>query len=202
MSPILSTYIPLLLLFTISFASNDIQTPLLEKKIPVKLYDYLIYPSNDKFKNCILPFLSSETLLKIYFHFRNLYPNVSIENFLPDSRFRLETTVIDLQKSYFVDLQKSYFAYIFKDEFSCFNPIIFENEFNFRTIALGCRDNNTEENSFYALSLSNKLFLFESYILPQNREVFVAFDDNFDNDGFTGTFPGYFFAAEKKRKEN
>jgi hypothetical protein len=203
MSAILSTYIPLLLLFTISFSSksqkHDIQKPFLENEIvqfipqpnPVKINDCLIYPSNDKFKNCILPFLSSEKLLKIYFYFRNLYPNVSIEKFLPDSRFRFETTVIDLQKFHFVDLQKSYFAYIFKDEFSCFNPIIFENELNYRTVTLGHRDNNTEENSFYVLSASNNLFPFES--LPKNRELFAAFDDNFDNDD-----DGHFFAAEKK----
>jgi len=199
MSAILSTYIPLLLLFTISFSSksqkHDIQKPFLENEIvqfifqpnTVELNDYFIYPSNDKFKNCILPFLSSEKLLKIYFHFRNLYPNKSIENFLPDSRFRFETTVIDLQKSYF--------AYIFKNEFSCFNPIIFENEQNYRTVTLGRKDNNTEEDSFYALSASNKIFPGETYILPQNRQVFVAFGDSFDNEGFERE---YFFAAEKK----
>jgi hypothetical protein len=209
MSATLLTYIPLLLLFMISFSSKSqkhhIQTPFSENEIvqfipqpnPVKLNDCLIYPSNDKFKHCILPFLSSEKLLKIYFHFRNLYPNVSIEKFLPDSRFRLETAVIDLQNSDFVDLQKSYFAYIFKDEFSFFNPIMFENEFDFRTVTLGRRDNNTEENSFYVLSSSNKLFPFESIILPKNREVFAAFDDNFFF--FDGRRIQYnYFGAEKK----
>ena len=151
MYPILSNYyIPLLLLFTISISSKN---PFLEHKIvpfipqallPVKLNDYFIYPSNDKFKNNILPFLSSEILLKIYFHFRknNLYPNISIEKFLPDSRFTEKTTVLDFQKSY-------YPAYIFKNEFSEFNPIILESEQDYRTVTLGRRDHNTE--AIYAL---------------------------------------------------
>jgi len=122
-------------------------------------------------KTAFFPFYLQKKLLKIYFYFRKLYPNVSIEKFLPDSRFRLETTVIDLQKSYFVDLQKSYFAYIFKDEFSFFNPIIFENEFDFRTLTLSRRDDNTEENSFYALSSSNKLFPFEQCSNLKNISV-------------------------------
>ena len=119
----------------------NIHTPILENQNlpfisqpnPVKLYDYFIYPSNDKFKNDILPFLSSEILLKIYFHFQTLYPSVSIEKFLPDSRFRVTTTVLDFQKSY-------YPAYIFKNEFSCFNPIVFDSEQqNYRIVTLGCR---------------------------------------------------------------
>ena len=161
MHVIFSSYIPLLLLFMISFSSKsqnyNIQEPFLENQIvafiaqptPIKLYGYFIYPSNDKFKNDILPFLSSEILLKIYFHFQNLYPNLSIEKFLPDSRFRLKTTVLDLEKSY-------YPAYIFKNEFSCFNPIIFDSEQNYRTVTLG-RPYNTEDGSIYVLYVCKKV---------------------------------------------
>jgi len=167
--------------------------PFIHQPNPVKLNDYFIYPSNDKFKNDILPFLSSEILLKIYFHFRNLYPNVRIENFLPDSRFRIETTVLDFQKSY-------YSAYIFKNEFSCFNPIIFNFEQDYRTVTLGRTDNNVKEDAIYALFPSNEIFAFQSYDLPQNQKVFAAFDDNFDNIPFHGRIShnSHFFTAEKK----
>ena len=195
MHVIFSSYIPLLLLFMISFSSKsqnyNIEEPFLENQIvpfiaqptPIKLYGYFIYPSNDKFKNDILPFLSSEILLKIYFHFQNLYPNLSIEKFLPDSRFRLKTTVLDLEKSY-------YPAYIFKNEFSCFNPIIFDSEQNYRTVTLG-RPYNTEDGSIYALFSSNTIYSFDSYDLPHNRNIFAAFD----------LYSEHFLAAEKNTQE-
>ena len=196
MHAMLSSYISLLLLFTMLFSSKSHRhetqkhfsenkiVPFIPQSTPVKLYDYFIYLSNDKFKNDILPFLSSEILLKIYFYFRNLDPNVSIKKFLPESRFRVKTTVLDLQKSY-------YPAYIFKNEFSCFNPIIFDPEQNnYRTVNLGRRDNNTEEDSIYALFLSNKIFSFESYDLYHNQKVFAAFDET-----------DHFFTAEQKIQE-
>jgi len=200
MPAILLKHIPLLLLFTISFSSKfypqEIKKPFLENEIvpfipqptSIKLNDFFIYPSNDKFKKNILPFLSSEILLKIYFYFRNFYPNVNIENFLPDSRFRAETIVLDFQNS-------RYSAYIFKNELSFFNPIIFENDQNYRTVTLGC---NTEEDSIYVLFPSNKIFSFQSYGVTQ--ALYVAFDDNFVDIPFQGRFSnnGNFCAAEEK----
>jgi hypothetical protein len=175
-----------------SYHHHGIETPFLKNKIVPLISQpnfndsrFLIYSSSDNFKNYILPFLSSEKLLKIYFHFLNLYPNVSIKKFLPDSRFRVKTTVLDLQKSY-------YPAYIFKNEFSCFNPIIFDSEQNnYRTVILGRRNNNTEDDSIYALFLSNKIFAFKSCDLPHNKNIFTAFDET-----------DHFFTAEKKIQEN
>ena len=107
-------------------------------------------------KTIFFPFHLTEILLKIFFHFQS------------DSRFRLKTTVLDLQKSYDP-------AYIFMNEFSCFNPIIFDSEQNYRTVSLCCGDNNGEEDLIYALFLSNKIFPFQSYDLPHNQKAFAAF---------------------------
>jgi len=200
MPAILLNYIPLLLLFTISFSSKVLLlkheiVPITPQQNPVKLNDYLIYPSSDKFRNDILPFLSSEILLKIYVHFRNLDPTVSIEKFLPDSRFRIETTVLDFQNSY-------YSAYIFKNEFFFFNPIIFDGfEQEYRTVTLGGRENNIKEDAIYALFPSNKIFALRSYDLSQNQKAFAALDDNFDNIPFGDariSDNNHFFAAKKK----
>jgi len=133
---------------------------------PLRLNDSLIYLSNDKFKNIILPYLSSSKhLLKIYLHFRNLYPNVSIEKFLPNST--VKRTVLDLQKTYF--------AYIFQNEFSFYNPFIFDSEQNCKTITLGC--GHKYDDSIYGLFLStDKIFALESYLLPNNQEIFAILD--------------------------
>jgi len=154
MPTILSNYIPLILLFAISFSSqNEIQKPFLKNEIvPLssqppssKLYDFLIYPSNDKFKYCILPFLtSSKHLLKIFFHFRILYPNLSIEKFLPNS----------IVKTSVLDMKNLYLTYIFINEFSYFNPIICDSENDYRPVTLGSRANN----SIYALFPENIIF--------------------------------------------
>jgi len=53
---------------------------------------------------------------------------------------------------------------------------------------LGCRDNNAEEDSIYALFSSNKIFAFQSYDLPHNQKAFAALNEK-----------NYFFAAKKKK---
>jgi len=173
----------LLLVFSISFSSQigkekifpnslteSLITPLASQPVSSKLYDFLIYLSNDKFKSCILPFISSENLLKIYFHFQNLDPNVSIEKFLPDSPgSKVEITVLDFQNSYF--------GYIFENEFVLLNPIIFDAKKNYRAVTLDHKNNNL----IYAFFPPNKIFSFESHVLPDNQEVFTAqdFPDNY-----------------------
>jgi len=180
MRTILSTYIPLFILCTSLFSSkfdeNEIQKHFSKHEIdsvnsqsvnPLRLNNFFIYLSNDKFKNIILPHLSSENLLHIFFYFRNLYPTLSIEKFLPEST--VKRTVIDLQKSYF--------AYIFQNEFSSFNPIIGYSEQNYKTITLGRTHKNIEEDSIYALfSSTDKIFSLESHDFYHNQ-VFTAFDE-------------------------
>jgi len=177
MATILSSYISLILLFTISFSSTrtyEIQTRLLENESvpPVSQLNFndsrfLIYPSSDNFKNYILPFLSSEKLLKIYFHFLNLYPNVSIKKFLPGST--LTVTVHDFPNSCS--------GYIFENEFSSFNPIIFNFEQNYRIVFIRNRHDNTEEDPIYVLySLSNEIDWLQPLVLPNGQQVVAALD--------------------------
>jgi len=135
-----------------------------------KLFDFLIYPSNGTFKNTILPFISSsENLLKIYFHFQKLHPNVNLEKFLPYST--IKKTVLDVQDSPFV--------YIFQNEYKSFNPIVFsENNYKICTI----NDQKIQEDDIYALFSPNKIFSLKTYILDNNSEVYAACDQ--ENDMF------------------
>jgi len=169
-------------LFTITF-STTIHKSLLQNEIvqfydepsPFKLYDFLIYPSNANFKNCILPFISSsENLLKIFSHFQKLDSKVNLEKFLPYSR--LKVTV--------VNLQGPRVAYIFENGF---HPILI-SESICEAIHCDYIDKTIDENSICALFLSNKIFLLKSYILPKNQEVFAAYDESDD----------MFFVALKK----
>jgi len=158
----------------------------------LKLYDFLIYPSNDGFKNYILPFLSSENLLKSFLYFHNLDPNIRIQKFLPYSTIR--TTAIDFQNSYI--------AYIFDNEFSFFNPIICDSEQHYRTVTLGCEaaapaaavvNHIREANSIYALFPSNKIFRLNCHsLLSQNQKVFAAVDEE----------NSYFFVVVMENSEN
>ena len=150
---------------------------------PIPLYGFLIYSSNANFKNCILPFISSsENLLKFFFHFQKLNPNVDLEKFLPYSR--LKVTVLD-------GLQNSYVAYIFENQF---NPILISTPISapiYKTIDCSYIDETIDENSICALFSLNKIFVLKSYILPKNQEVFAARDESDD----------MFFVALKKTKE-
>ena len=88
----------------------------LRQNIKPRLNDYLIFPSNDKFKYEILPFLSSKDLIKIYHHFRNLNPALTFENFLPPSQFyTTNVIVLDSQK-----FDSPYILYQFHDDYSSF----------------------------------------------------------------------------------
>jgi hypothetical protein len=190
-------------LLTLSFSSyaqfhkQKIPQPFLNNEIIpfafqpnfLKLYDFLIYPSNDGFKNYILPFLSSEKLLKFFLYFQNLDPNIRIQKFLPYST--VTTTAIDFQNSYI--------AYIFENEFSFFNPIICDSEEHYRTVTLGCGAvapaaavNHTEVNSIYALFPSNKIFRLDCHLLSQNQKVVAAVDEE----------SSYFFVVVMKNSEN
>jgi len=44
-----------------------------------QLSNLLIYPTPATFKYCILPYLSSENVIKMYEHFRNFYPKLNLE---------------------------------------------------------------------------------------------------------------------------
>lgn len=112
---------------------------------------------------------------------------MGVEKFLPDSRFRVKTAVLDLQKSY-------YPAYIFKNEFFCFNPIIFDSEKDYRTVTLGRKNSNTEEDSVYALFSSNKIYPFRSYDVSNTQKTFVAFEENLYLP-FLNFLDGTFFVA-------
>jgi hypothetical protein len=142
-----------------SLLGNEI-IPIISQTHPsFKLYDFLIYPSNDGFKYNILPFLSSsEDLLKIIFHFQKLNPNVNLRKFLPNSNA----------------LQDSLFPYIFQDEGKFFNPILC-SEKNYEICTLN--DKNIEKDSVCTLFPSNKIFLLKTYFLPNTQKVYTYHND-------------------------
>ena len=97
-------------------------TNVLESQPKPKLNNFLIYLSNDKFKYEILPFLSSKELIQIYLYFRNLYPALNFENFLPPSRFYTTNIVLDVKETiYLKEFGSSFILYRFKDEYSSCN---------------------------------------------------------------------------------
>jgi len=128
-----------------------------------KLYDFLIYPSNDGFKYNILPFIScSEDLLKIIFHFQKLNPNVNLDKFLPYST--IKQSVLDLQNS-------SPFAYRFQDEYKFFNPILYSEKI-YKTCTINHK--NLKEDSVWAFCPSNKILLLKTYVLQNKQKVYAG----------------------------
>jgi len=158
-----------------------------------KLNNFLIFPSNDKFKYEILPFLSSKHLIKIYLYFRNLYPELNFENFLPHSRFYTTNIVLDAKEPiYLQEFENQFILYQFQNEYSFLQPPILYSEKN--TIPIIFEPSSKlkplfliPSGSICLLLSSNKIIPYETYVLPnfgpellilrndQNGQFFVTF---------------------------
>jgi hypothetical protein len=98
---------------------------------------------------------------------------VSIQKFLPGSTVNARVH----------DFPNSYSGYIFENEFSSFNPIIFNSEEkNYRTVSMRHRHSNDEEEPIYGFFPSlNEIVWLKPLVLPNNKKVFAAFDEQFDS---------------------
>merc|ERR1712034_216365 len=91
----------------------------------------------------------------------------SIKKFLPGST--LTVTVHDFPNSYS--------GYIFENEFSSFNPIIFNFEQNYRIVPFRNRHDNTVEDPIYVhYSSSNEIDWLQPLVLPNGQQVVAALD--------------------------
>jgi len=184
-------YVTFSLCVTILFSTEDQKTiknsllgneiiPIISQKTPsFKMYDFLIYPSNDGFKYNILPFLSSsEDLLKIILHFQKLDPIVNLRKFLPNSTIKKSV----------LDLEDSPFAYIFQDEYTFFDPILY-SESNYKTCTIN--DKHIKRNSVCAFFPPNNIFLLKDYSFQNERQVYAGHNEE----------NGMFFVACRKPRQ-
>jgi hypothetical protein len=133
-----------------------------------KLDKLLIFLSSDKFKYCILPYLSTPNFVKIYLHFQNLVgPEFNFEKFLPPSRFYTINNVLDIQEptTYLQPLEINIFLYQFEGEYSSLKPNMlyftkskipktFESYFSINP------------DSILALLSPNKIIPYKTYVIP------------------------------------
>jgi hypothetical protein len=143
-----------------------------------RLSNFLIYPSNDTFKNYILPFLNSQTLLKCYMKFSSSNPNLSFKKILPaDPDAILQNIVIDLHHTY--DL------YRFKHEYSNLKPILMSKTSSVLTLNVmdELDDSFWKSDSICALFKSNKIFplsFHQGFLAAcdeDSKEFFVALEE-------------------------
>jgi hypothetical protein len=80
-------------------------TKLIKVQSKFKLDQFLIFLSSDKFKYCILAYLSSHNFVKIYLHFQNLVPELNFQKFLPPLQFYTTNDVLDIQEP-LLDIQE------------------------------------------------------------------------------------------------
>ena len=101
------------------------KTKLIKVQSKFKLDQFLIFLSSDKFKYCILPYLSSHNFVKIYLHFQNLVPELNFQKFLPPLRFYTTNDVLDIQEptTYLQPLEIN-LLYHFNGEYSFLEPNI------------------------------------------------------------------------------
>ena len=152
-----------------------------------KLNHPLIFLSIDKFKYCILPYLSTHDFVKIYLHFQNLVPELNLETFLPPSRFYTTNDVLDIQEP-LLDIQepKPYLQpleinllYQFNGEYSSLQPHILYFSKNkipnvFET------EITIPPDSICALFSENKIIPYETYVIPtSHQELLILKNDEF-----------------------
>jgi len=153
-----------------------------------KLATLLIFLSSDKFKYCILPYLSSQSFVKICLHFQNLVPELNFQTFLPPSRFYTDTNhVFDILEptTFLQPLEikllyqfygkysslKSHILYSFKKEI----PIIVESHVPI------------PPNCICAHLSQNKIIPYETYVIPTfHQKLLILKDDK--SDQFFVTF--------------
>jgi len=148
----------------------------------LKLNNFLIFPSNDKFKYEILPFLSSKHLVKIYLYFRNLYPELNFENFLPHSRFYTTNIVLDAKEPiYLQEFENQFILYQFQNEYSFLQPPILYSKKNKISIIF---EPPIPSGSICALLSPNKIIPYETYVLANFGPELLTLRDDQDGQFF------------------
>jgi len=152
-----------------------------------KFNNHLIFLSSDKFKYCILPYLSSHNFVKIYLHFQNLVPELTFQKFLPPSRFYTTNNVLDIQKpiTYLESLEIN-LLYQFNGEYSSLEPHILYSLKN--KVPICCKPNIfTHLDSICAHLSQNKIIPYETFVISNSRQELLILTDD-EGDQFFVTF--------------
>jgi hypothetical protein len=174
----------------IFFTLSNLGTPPLMKiQSKSKLNNLLIFLSNDKFKYCILPYLSAQNFITIYLYFQNLVPELNFQKFLPPSRFYTINNVLDISQEPTTFLQplEINLLYQFEGEYSSLKPNILY--FTKNQIPNIFRSHfSINPDSIFACLSQNKIIPYETYdtltshqklLILKNKEVdyfFVTFE--------------------------
>jgi len=150
-----------------------------------KLDNLLIFPSSDKFKYCILPYLSSQSFVKIYLYFQNLIPELNFQKFLPPSRFYTTNNVLDIQEptKYLQPLEIN-FLYQFNGEYFSLEPHILYSSKNKITNIFEPDIFIPPDSSFCGHLSQNKIIPYETYVIPSSSQELLILKDDGDDQFF------------------
>ena len=162
-------------------------TKIIKVKLKSKLDNLLIFLSSDKFKYCILPYLSSHSFVKIYLHFQNLVPELNFQKYLPPSRFYTTNNVLDiLEPTTYLQPLEINLLYQFNGEYSSLQPHIvysFKNE-----IPIIVEPHVPIPYDSICAHLSrNKIIPYEIYVIPTCHQKLLILKDD-ESDQFFVTF--------------
>jgi len=153
-----------------------------------ELDKFLIYISSDKFKYCILPYLSSQDFVKIYLHFQNVISELNFHKFLPPSRFYITNKVFDVQEpTTLLQPLEINLLYQFNGEYSSLEQYILYSIKSKMPIIVEPHDVSIHSNSICALLSQNKIIPYIVYTIPNsNQELLILIDHK--GDQFFVTF--------------
>jgi len=153
-----------------------------------KLDNLLIYISSDKFKYCILPYLSSQDFVKIYLHFQNVISELNFHKFLPPSRFYITNKVFDVQEpTTLLQPLEINLLYQFNGEYSSLEQYILYSIKSKMPIIVEPQHVSIHSNSICALLSQNKIIPYIVYTIPNsNQELLILID--YKGDQFFVTF--------------
>jgi len=152
-----------------------------------KLNNLLIFLSSDKFKYCILPYLSSYNFIKICLHFQFSIPELNFQKLLPPSRFYTINSVLDIQEptTYLQPLEIN-FLYQFYGEYSSLEShIVYSSK---SKILINYEPHvPIPSDSICAILSQNKIIPYATYVVPIScQELLILKDD--ESDHFFVTF--------------
>jgi len=211
MPKVLSIFMKLILIFKIAFSSkwttitiDDLNstnkqnietynfvpsthfgnTNLIKIQSNSKLKNLLIFLSSDKFKYCILPYLSSHNFVKIYLHFQNLVPELNFEKFLPPSRFYTKYNVLDIQepRTYLQPLEIN-LLYKCYGKYSSLEPHILYSSKN--KLPISCKPHiPISPNSICAHLSHNTIISYETYVIQTSHQELLILRNDESNQFF------------------
>jgi len=152
-----------------------------------KLNNLFIFLSSDKFKYCILPYLSSLNFVQIFLHFQNLVPELNFQKFLPPSRFYTTNNVLDIQEptTYLQPLEINV-LYRFNGEYLSLQPNILYSSKN--KIPTFWKSNLPSGSDYICAQLSeNKIIPYETFHIHTSGQKLAILRDN-DGHQFFVTF--------------